>query len=47
MVDKVALGKFFPEYFAPANFIPSVLYYTEKRKKLIIFITGLHNKPQD
>jgi hypothetical protein len=23
-----------------------VLHYTEKRKKLVIFITGLHNKPQ-
>jgi hypothetical protein len=31
---------------SPVNFIPPVLHYTEKRKKLIIFITGLHNKPQ-
>jgi hypothetical protein len=34
VVDKVALGQVFPR----------VLHYTEKRKKLI-FITGLHNKP--
>jgi hypothetical protein len=26
--------------------IPPVLHYLEKTKKLIIFITGLHNKPQ-
>jgi hypothetical protein len=32
--------------FSPVNFIPPVLHYTEKRKKLTIFITGLHNKPQ-
>ena len=32
--------------FSPVNFIPPVLYYTGKRKKLIIFITGLHNKPK-
>ena len=32
--------------FFPVSFIPPVLHYTEKRKKLIIFITGLHNKPQ-
>jgi hypothetical protein len=33
--------------FSPVNFIPPVIYYTEKWKKLviIIFITGLHNKP--
>jgi hypothetical protein len=37
-----------PEYFCfpPVNCIPSVLHYLEKRKKRIIFITGLHNKPQ-
>jgi hypothetical protein len=37
---------FSPEYFgfSPVNFIPPVLHYTEKRKKLNI--TGLHNKPQ-
>jgi hypothetical protein len=34
--------------FSPSTsvFPPPVLHYTEKRKKLIIFITGLHNKPQ-
>jgi hypothetical protein len=32
--------------FSPVNFIPPVLHYKEKRKKLISFITGLHNKPQ-
>jgi hypothetical protein len=32
--------------FSPVSFIPPVLHYTEKRKKLSIFITGLHNKPQ-
>jgi hypothetical protein len=32
--------------FSPVNFIPPVLHYLEKQKeKLIIFITGLHNKP--
>jgi hypothetical protein len=41
--------RFFPRVlrFYPVNFIPPVLHYTEKRKrKLIIFITGLHNKPE-
>jgi hypothetical protein len=49
VVDKVALGQvFFPRVlrFSPVNFIPPVLHYKEKRKRLIIFITGLHNKPQ-
>jgi hypothetical protein len=33
--------------FSPVSFIPPVLHYTEKRKKeTVIFITGLHNKPQ-
>jgi hypothetical protein len=32
--------------FSPVNFIPPVLHYKVKRKKVIIFITGLHNKPQ-
>jgi hypothetical protein len=47
VVDKVALGQVFPRVlrFSPVNFIPLVLHYKEKRKKLIIFITGLHNKP--
>ena len=39
---------FSPEYFGfPVNSIPPVLHQTEKRKKkLIIFIPGLYNKPQ-
>jgi hypothetical protein len=32
--------------FSPVNFFPPVFHYWENRKKLIIFITGLHNKPQ-
>jgi hypothetical protein len=49
VVDKVALGQVFPGVlrFSLVNFIPRVLHYKEKGKKLIIFITGLHNKPQD
>jgi hypothetical protein len=48
VVDKVALGQVFLRVlrFSPLSFIPPVLHYTEERKKLIIFITGLHNKPQ-
>ena len=48
VVDKVALGQVFPRvlWFASANVIPPVLHYMEKREKLIIFITGLHNKPE-
>jgi hypothetical protein len=49
VVDKVALGQVFSRVlrFSPVNFIPPVLHYKEKRrKKIIIFITGLHNKPQ-
>jgi sugar phosphate permease len=50
VVDKVALGQVFPRvlWFSLVNFIPPVLHYKEKRKKLIIFIviTGLYNKPQ-
>jgi hypothetical protein len=47
-VDKVALGQVFPLVlrFSPVSFIPPVLHYKEKQKKLIFFITGLHNKPQ-
>jgi hypothetical protein len=48
MVDKVALGQVFPRVlrFSSVNFIPPVFHYTEKRKKVIMFITGLHKKPQ-
>jgi hypothetical protein len=50
VVDKVALGQVFPRVlrFSPVNFIPPVLHYYEKHKKIIIFIfiTGLHSKPQ-
>jgi hypothetical protein len=50
VMDKVALGHVFPRVlrFSPVSFIPPVLHYTEKRnkKKLIIFITRLHNKSQ-
>jgi hypothetical protein len=47
VVDKVPLGQVFPRVlrFSPVNFIPPVLHYKEKQKKLFIFITGLHNKP--
>jgi hypothetical protein len=47
VVDKVALGQVFLRVlrFFAVSFIPPVLHYTEKRKKLIIFITGLHSKP--
>jgi hypothetical protein len=48
VMDEVALGQVFtrvPRVF-PVNFVPPLFHYTEKRKKLIIFITGLHNKPQ-
>jgi hypothetical protein len=44
VVEKVALGQVFSEYFA---FPLSISFHKEKRKKkLIIFITGLHKKPQ-
>jgi hypothetical protein len=48
VVDKVALRQVSPRVrrFSPVDFIPTVLHYKEKRKKLIIFIKGLHNKPQ-
>jgi hypothetical protein len=48
VVDKVALGHVFPRVlrFSPVSFIPLVLHYTEKRKKLIIFVTELHKTPQ-
>jgi hypothetical protein len=40
--------RFFPRVvrLSPVIFIPLVLDYTEKRKKLTIFITGLHKEPQ-
>jgi hypothetical protein len=48
VVDKVALGQGFPRVvrFSSVNVIPPVLHDSEKRKKLIIFVTGLHNKPE-
>jgi hypothetical protein len=48
VVDKVALGQVFSRVLRvfPVSFIPPVLHDTEKRKKLIIFITGLQNKLQ-
>jgi hypothetical protein len=48
VVDNVALGQVFPRVlrFSPVNIIPPVLHYLEERKKRIIFITGLQNKPQ-
>jgi hypothetical protein len=48
VVDKVALLQVSPPIlgFFPVSFIPPVLHYFEKRKKLTIFITGLKNKPQ-
>jgi hypothetical protein len=41
-------GTGFPQVlrFSPVSFIPPVLHYKVKRKKTIVFITGLHNKPQ-
>jgi hypothetical protein len=49
VVDKVALGNVFIRVlqFSPVNFIPPLLHYAEKNeKKPIIFIIGLHKKPQ-
>jgi hypothetical protein len=48
VVDKVALGQVLPEYF---SFPLSASFHQwsitrRNEKKLIIFITGLHNKPQ-
>jgi hypothetical protein len=47
VVDKMALGQVFPKYF---GFPLSVSFHrcsiTWKNEKKIIFITGLHNKPQ-
>jgi hypothetical protein len=42
VMDKVTLWQIFPRVL---RFFP-VLHYKEKWKKLTIFITGLHNKPQ-
>jgi hypothetical protein len=46
--DKVALGQVLPRVlrFSSVRFIPPVLHYTENRRKIIIFLTGLHNKTQ-
>jgi hypothetical protein len=48
VVDKVALGQVFLRVlrFSPVNFIPPAFHYIQNQKKWIIFITGLHNKPQ-
>jgi hypothetical protein len=48
VVGKVTLGQVFRRVlrFSPVDFIPSVLQYKEKLKIIIIFITGLYNKPQ-
>jgi hypothetical protein len=49
LVDKVALGQVFLRVlrFSPVNFIPPVLHENGRAEEtLIIFITGLHNKPQ-
>jgi hypothetical protein len=49
VLDKVALGQVFPWVlrFSPVNFIPPGLHYTEKwKKKLFVFLIGLHNKPE-
>jgi hypothetical protein len=49
VVGKVALGQVFsPEYFGfPCQFYSTgaPLLVKTKKKKLTIFITGLHNKP--
>jgi hypothetical protein len=48
VVNHVALGQVLLRVLrvSPVNFIPPVLHYKEKWKKLIIFITVMHNKPQ-
>jgi hypothetical protein len=48
VVNKEALGQVVPDYFGfplSISFQP-VLHCKEVRNKLLIFITGLHNKPQ-
>jgi hypothetical protein len=49
VVDKVALEQVFPPSTSvfPSQFHNTVVPLHEKMKNLIIFITGLHNKPQD
>ena len=44
----MALGQIFSRVlrFSLVNFIPPLLHYTEKHKKSIFFITGLHNEPE-
>jgi hypothetical protein len=46
-VGFVALEQVIPPVlrFSPVNFIPPVLHRRKNEKKLLIFITGLHNKP--
>jgi hypothetical protein len=40
-------GRFFPEYFGfPCQYHSTGAPLLGKMKKLIIFITGLHNEPQ-
>jgi hypothetical protein len=49
VVNKVALGQGFPRVlcFYPVNsFHRCSITWKNEKKKLIIFITGLHNKPQ-
>jgi hypothetical protein len=48
VVDKVTLEQVFPLRSSVflVTYIPPVLHYTEKWKKLIISVSGLHSKPQ-
>jgi hypothetical protein len=59
VVDKVALGQVFPEYFGfplsvsfhrcsitRKNETFSITWKNKKKLIFLIFITGLHNKPQ-
>jgi hypothetical protein len=47
VVEKVALGQVSSEYFSfPCHFHSTGASLLGKTKKLIIFITGLHNKSQ-
>jgi hypothetical protein len=45
VVDKVAMGQVFPRVLFPCRFNSTGAPLHGKTKKLIIFITGLHNKP--